>query len=253
MSLSNHPAADFIFDTVGIGPASRRAQKPAIKGKGEGEGSGAVLDSVNKLKGANGFISAAQYTAADIALKAATAIQVWAETGAEDLDSGEGLGDRLFSLMAGIADQDMDGEISEAESEVIQTASESAAQYLIAKGIPEADAAALMVDFDNDLAESIQELVLTALPEGDDASADDIDNFVFGMGSDESMLDAAQYKEVIAFQDGKKILKNKRISGTVKRSSKQKIQTLKAQLKSHSAGAQAKRAKSVRARKAAGY
>lgn len=253
MPVTNHPAAAAIFDTLGMGPSSRRQTQKPVSQQTKGQGESAVLDSVSKPKGTGGFISAAQYTAADLALKAATAIQVWAETSTEDLDSGEGLGDRLFSLMAGIADQDMDGEISEAESEVIQNASDSAAQYLIAKGVPEADAAALMMDFDNSLAESVQELVLSALPDGDEASADDIDRFVFGAGSDESMLDAAEYKKVVAFQDGKKVLKNKRISGTVKRSSKQKIQTLKAQLKSHSAGAQAKRAKSNRARKAAGY
>lgn len=189
--------------------------------------------------------AAGDYASSDLALKAAAAVQEWAETSADDLDEGEGLGDRLFSLIAGIADADMDGEIGEDEAEVMMLAAESAWDYLASKDVPEDDIGELLNEFDNDVASRVQELVIERLPDGDQAAAEDLDTFAFGDGSDEAALDAV-YKKKIAIRKGKKVRINKRISGTVRLSAKQKVAVRKMLRKSHSAVATMRRAKSMR-------
>ena len=53
-------------------------------------------------------------------------------------------------------------------------------------------------------------------------------------------------------RNGKKVRINKRVSGTVRLSAKQKVAIKKARLKSHNARAMLKRAKSMRKRKQMG-
>lgn len=207
-----------------------------------------VLDAANPVLILD---AAGDYQDNDTALAAVAAVQEWAETPPSDLDEGEGAGDRLSALLAGIADQDLDGEVSDAEADIINDAANAACDYLIAKGVPEDDAVSLLTDFDNDLAETVQELILTSLPEGDEAAAEEIDQFVFGDGSDESVLDAT-YRKKVAIRRGKKVRINKRISGTVRLSAKQKVAVRKMLRKTHSAVAKARRAKSMRVRKQAG-
>lgn len=208
----------------------------------------AVLDAANV---APVLDAAGDYQDTDTALKAVAAVQEWAETAPGELDDGEGSGDRLFSLLAGIADSDLDGEISDSEADIINDAANAACDYLIAKGVPEDDAVTLLTDFDNDLADQVQELVLTSLPDGDEAAAEEIDQFVFGDGSDEAILDAT-YKKKVVIRRGKKTRINKRVSGTVRLNAKQKIAVRKMLRKSHSAVAQARRAKSMRVRQRSG-
>ncbi len=217
---------------------AKRAAEEAEKAKGS-EAQQPVLDA------------AGDYEDSDTALKAVAAVQEWAETPPSELDEGEGSGDRLFSLLAGIADQDMDGEISDDEAEIINDAANAACDYMIAKGVPEADAIALCEDFDNDLADSVQELVLTAMPDGDEDAAEEIDQFVFGDGSDESVMDAT-YKKKVVIRRGKKLRVNKRVSGRVRLTAKQKIAVRKMLRKSHSAKAKVRRAKSMKIRRRAG-
>lgn len=248
--------------------------------------------------------AAAGYQDSDIALKAVAAVQEWAETAPSELDEGEGSGDRLFSLLAGIADADIDGEISESEADIINMAANAAADYMVAKGVPEDDAVTLLSDFDNELAERVQDLAVSSLPEGDEAAAAEIDSFVFGDGSDESVMDSADgdgktvefngvtfdsitfasltkqpkwmemtkgqaeaykqkvaddpslldavYKKKIVVRRGKKVRINKRVSGTVRLTAKQKVAVKKMLRKSHSAVAQMRRAKSNKVRQRSG-
>ncbi len=76
-------------------------------------------------------------------------------------------------------------------------------------------------------------------------------------GMDKVTLDSiafdATYKKRIVFRAGKKIRVNKRVSGTVRRTAKQKQATRKASMKSHNAAAMMKRAKSMRMRRKAGF
>lgn len=301
--LRNHPATEAIKGLL---------KKPALAPQPSqgGNQTNTVLDSAKDpvaVRIESVLDAAGGYQDNDIALKAVAAVQEWAETPPGDLDAGERSGDRLFSLLAGIADADMDGEISEDEASIVNQAANAAADYMIAKGVPESDAVTLLSDFDNDLAETVQDLVLSAMPDGDDAAEAEIDEFVFGDGSDESAMDAvakaaelgvgikfndvvldavvfaslakkpdwmqmskadvedfkakatedpkvldAVYKKKVVVRRGKKIRVNKRISGTVRLSAKQKMAVKKMLRKSHSAGAQMRRAKSMKVRARAG-
>lgn len=213
----------------------------------EGKGK-AVFDSASgasprqKARSIVVLDAAGAYLSQDMALKAVAALQEWAET--DNLDSGEGLGDRLFALFVGIVDADKDGEISEDEAELLALASESAWDYLAGKGVPEDDISALVQDFDNEAAARVQELLIDRLPDGDGAMAD-MDAFAFGDGADESALDAVYRMETVV-RDGKKVRIKKRVSGTVRLSAKQKLAIRKMQAKSHSSAANAQRAKSMR-------
>lgn len=126
-------------------------------------------------------------------------------------------------------------------------AANAAWDYLDSKGIPEDDISALLNDFDADAADRVQELLAERLPDGEEADAE-LDSFVFGDGSDEAVMDAV-YKKRLVVRGGKKMRVNKRISGTVRLTSKQKMAVRKMLRKSHSAGAQMRRAKSMRIRK----
>lgn len=209
------------------------AKSPVSKGKG-------ALDSVNGDD--DELMGAAEFTIADITMAAAAAIQQWVET--DDLDEGESIADRLLAQMIGIADANKDGEITEDEQDVLSVALSAAYDYMVGKGVSEEDADALLNDWDGDVAERVRDLIASVLPEGDDQSGSDLDNFVFGESDQEPALDAV-YKKVFAIRKGKKVKIRKRISGTVRLTAKQKVSIRKAQMKSHSATARMRRAKSI--------
>lgn len=231
-----------------------QAQKKAALAADTGAFSGkrkTVFDSANPADDEAVMDNAEQYQLADVALKAAAAVQEWAETSSADLDDGEGLGDRLFGLLFGIADADFSGEITEDEADAMALAQEAAYDYLVSKGASEADADLLVNEFENDVAERVQELIAGRLPDGEDESAADLDMFAFGDGSEESVLDAV-YKKRIAFRNGKKTIVRKRVAGTVRLSAKQKMAVRKMLRKAQSGKAMMKRAKSMRMRRMAG-
>lgn len=205
-----------------------------------------ALDSADAGPALSG---ADDYTIADITVSAVGVIQQWAET--DDLDDGESFADRLLAYMVGIADANKDGEITEDEQGVLDVALNAAWDYLTKLGVSEEDSGALLNDWNADTADRVRELVSAALPEGEDAADADIDNFVFGEGDQEPVLDAA-YKKTLVIRGGKKVRINKRVSGTVRLSAKQKLGLRKARMKSHSAGAMMRRMKSMRMRKRTG-
>lgn len=261
--LRNHGAMQAIRDIMSKKPAvaapavAAPVVAPAVENQDvlDAAAQAAVLDDANAAAAAelqaqedeDVLDSAGEYASTDLALKAVSAIQEWAETVSADLDEGEGLGDRLFALLAGIVDEDLDGELSEEEADLLNIAAEQAVDYLVEKGVPEEDAITLLTDFDNELSDSVQELVIAKLPEGDEAAAADIDAFVFGDGSDEAVMDAV-YKKRVVVRQGKKVRINKRVSGKVRLSAAQKIAVRKMLRKSHSAKAQLRRAKSMKVR-----
>lgn len=208
-----------------------------------------ILDASGDTAG--GLVGAGDFSLKDISLSAVAAIQQWAETDPLELDSGETMADRLQSLMIGVADMNKDGALTDDEYGVLEVALNTGWDYLVKMGATDEDAGALLNDWDTDTADRVRELVAASLPEGEDAAGADMDSFVFGPGDQEPMLDAA-YKKMTAFRGGKKVRINKRISGTVRLSAKQKIAIRKMQMKSHSAGARMKRMKSMSARSKAG-
>ena len=205
-----------------------------------------VLDSTDDEPSLSG---ADDYTIADISVSAVAAVQQWAET--DDLDDGESYADRLMALFVGIADANHDGDVTEDEQGVLEVALNAAWDYLVKAGVTEEDAGALLNDWDDDAADRVRDLVASVLPDGDDAASAEIDSFVFSDDDNAPALDAV-YRKTVAVRNGKKVRINKRISGTVRLSAKQKVAIRKARMKSHSAGAMMRRLKSMRLRRKAG-
>lgn len=188
--------------------------------------------------------SASNFEAASIRMDVAAAIKQWAED--TDLEDGEGVSDRLQALIVGIADSNQDGELDDDEQELIAFALEAAWDYLLAIGVDESDLDLLLNEWDASAAERIRDLVIAS--EGDDT---DLDTFAFADGDQDSVFDAT-YRKKIAIRGGKKVRINKRISGTVHLSGKQKLAIRKMGLKSRSASAKVHRLKSMRMRKKMG-
>lgn len=225
----------------GMSEVLRGAMKSGVSAK-------PVLDSAEDAGTA--LIGADDYTLKDIKISAAAAIQQWVET--DDLADGETMGDRLLALMIGSADQNQDGELSDDEQDILNIVLNSAWDYLVSKGVSEEDADTLLNDWDGDVADRVRDLVASVLPEGEDESMDDIDSFAFGANDQEPSLDSV-YKRKIVISHGRKIHKLKRVSGPPpRRSAAQKLAIRKARMKSHSATAQMRRAKSMKIRRKSG-
>ncbi|WP_369326451.1 hypothetical protein AB6N01_19585 [Alcaligenes nematophilus] len=205
-----------------------------------------VLDSTGDEPALSG---ADDYTLRDIKLSAIAVVQQWAET--DDLDDGESYADRLMAMFVGIADANHDGDVTEDEQGVLEVALNAAWDYLVKAGVTEEDAGALLNDWDDDAADRVRDLAASVLPDGDDAASAEIDSFVFSDDDNAPALDAV-YRKTVAVRNGKKVRINKRISGTVRLSAKQKVAIRKARMKSHSAGAMMRRLKSMRLRRKAG-
>jgi len=185
-----------------------------------------------------------QFSDSNTSLMAVSAVQQWAET--DDLTEGEGYADRLLSLLVGVVDDDLDGELSDEEAEDLLELSDAAADYLESLGVSEDDISQLLNDWDNEAGERVQELVASKLEDGAEPT-----DFVFGDGSDEAALDAV-YKKKLVVRKGKKIRINKRVSGTIRLSAAQKVAVAKMRRKSNTGMAKLRRAKSMRVRARAG-
>lgn len=239
----------------GVDEAAKAAAAAAeeAKGKDDGKDDGGKTGKTEKAFD-DASDPGSNYSDTDVSLKAVAAVHAWAET--DDLDGGEGYADRLFGLLVGIADADMDGEIGESEADVVEMAANAAWDYMSSKGVADEDLSELFNEWDNEVGARVHELLLAKLPNGEEASADDMDSFVFGDGSDEAALDSAvldaTYKKKIVVRKGKKVRINKRVAGTVRLSAKQKLAVRKMLRKSHGAMATMRRAKSVRVRKQMG-
>ncbi|WP_109479083.1 hypothetical protein [Paraburkholderia sp. C35] len=245
MSINHiHPASEML----------RRALTPVAPAKPAPQGT--VFD------GANDDDSTADpngYASTDLRIKAASIVQAWAATDADSLGDGETLADRLLMLVIGAIDVDKDGEISDDESQVAAVLIDYIWDYLSSKGVSDDDCAALLDDGDNDAANRVKDLLADSLPTDDESAADDVDSFAFDDEAQTAVFDSAgevmfdaAYKKKVAFRAGHKVRINKRVSGTVRLSAKQKIAVKKMLRKSHSASATIKRMKSMRMRSKAG-
>ena len=150
-------------------------------------------------------------------------------------------------LFFGIVDFNGDGEIGNDEQDYLDALLNYAWEYLARKDITDEDIDLLLNEWDSEAADRVMDFL-----NGDDADEDDLDNFAFGDDAQEPIFDAV-FKNVISFVHGVKSKIHKRISGAPsKRSAKQKLAVRKMHMKSHSAGAMMKRAKSMRMRKRSG-
>ena len=212
----------------------------------------ARLDAVNPDLVAG---DASAYALQTISLKAAAAVQELVETPADDLTDGEGFADRLLALLVGVADENKDGELSEEEQTIVSVAMNESWSYMAAKGVAESDLDTLFNSDDpaeaNSAGARIVEFLADNMPDGEEASLDELDDFAFGGDAQAGVFDAV-YKKRFAVRGGKKMRVRKRISGTVRLSGKQKVAVRKMHLKSHGAKATMKRMKSMRVRKSMG-
>lgn len=204
--------------------------------------------------------SAVAFTLQNIAMAAAASVQAWCET--NDLDEGEGAGDRLMAMLVGIADENKDGELDPDEIMVVETAMNEAASYMMAKGVSEADLDALFNAEDPEVSNAagarIMEFLVDKLPNAE-AADDEMDDFAFGADAQEGIFDSAGrvltdavYKKRFSIRGGKKIIKRVRVAGVVRLNAKQKVSIRKAQMKARGSKAMAKRMRSMRVRKSMG-
>lgn len=208
-----------------------------------------VLDGADGEQMEKAVCDAAQnFAVQNVSAQAVSSVQTWCETG--DLGEGEGMADRLINMLVGIADDNKDGELDDAEQEVVQIAMNAAADYLEGKGVSGDDIDAIFGEDGeaaNAAAQRVCEYLTDNLPDGEEAASDEADDFAFGGGSD-AVFDAV-YKKRFAVRQGKKVRIMKRVAGVVRLSGAQKVAIRKARMKSHGARAMAKRMKSMRVRK----
>ncbi|WP_244118705.1 hypothetical protein [Burkholderia gladioli] len=226
--------------------------KPAAKAV-----AGALFDSAAEAASEAGSPSS-DYAAADIRMKAAGIVQEFASTSSDDLGDGESLVDRLLALVLGAVDIDKDGDVSDDEAAVADMILDAAWDYMTDKGVSDDDAAALINDGDEEAAVRVRDLLADSFSD-DDAALDDLDEFAFDTDAEQPIFDDAGamildavYRRKVVVRQGRKMKVNKRISGHVRLSAKQKLAVRKMQRKSHTAGAMMRRLKSLRIRKRAG-
>lgn len=224
------PATDPVLDSANQPPA---APEPAPAGAPTAP----VFDSAATALFVDDVVSS------DTDITAAAIVQEWGETLPEDLDAGEHMGDRLFSLMVGALPEGEfpDGFDDDAADDLMDLG-DAVGDVLADLGVDDGDIELLLNDFDAEVAERVQELVAGSLPEGVDPAG-----FVLGDGSDEPAFDAV-YRKRIAVRGGKKVRINKRVSGKVILTAGQKTAVRKMQLKARTSLAKLRRAKSMRVR-----
>ena len=179
-----------------------------------------------------------------------------------DLDEGELPSERLDKLLAGIASDD-DGEEVEVDESTLDIIIANVQDALATLGVDDGLISAMFGD-DTDADEAIEaaaEIIESNKPQGDDLEEFE-DLFVYGEATDdELLLDGVSlgkttaksgkfgkviYKAVKAIRNGKMTVVNKRVSGKVKLSAKQRAALKKARKKAGSSGAIKRRMRSMK-------
>lgn len=205
-----------------------------------------VFDAVAALDSAAGA-----HLEQSMRMHAASVLNQFAETSEEDLDEGETMADRLLALIVAAVDRDDDGDLDEDEQDMLEAVMSAAETYMIANGVDPEDAADVLDNWSDDAAMRVRDALASGLPDGD-AADDGIMGFAFDEEASESVFDAAR-KNLVVFQNGRKVIKSRRISGPAKRMTpKQKAALRKARSKSNSSRAKRWRAVSVKKRMKAG-
>ena len=233
-TFTNHPAAQFA--AAMFSPVMTPEPKPAAPAPEKRTREELILDA------------AAAFQSGSDRAEVAGIVHEWAETGPEDLDDGEGMGDRLYAMLVGAVADSEDGDLTEDKAALAQTYMELAVSYMVSAGVGEDDAIAAVDAGDNDAAQRVADFILS---EG--LTGDEIDGFAFGADEQEPLFDSvlildAAYKMRNVVRGGKRMRVAKRVSGSVRLSGAQRIALKKARMRSFSAGAKMKRLKSVHMR-----
>lgn len=201
----------------------------------------------------------ADYADAEMRMDMAGVVQAWATSPASDLDEGETLQDRLIAMTIEAAAPDAGDELTPEQEDVVTAALNMAAEYMLRKGVSEADLTAMIDDSDSDAAGRVHEYLSGEFSvEPDDDDIKDINAYAFSAAENEAVFDSvthvldAVYKNTAVVHGGKKLIVRRRVTGTVRRTGAQKIALKKAQMRSHGSAAKLARAKSLRVRKQIG-
>jgi len=184
-----------------------------------------------------------------------------------DLGDDELPSDRLDSLLAGFASE-ADDEEFEADQATLDILIANVQDAFASLGVSDELIATIFSEESeaDEAIESACELVESTLPTGDDLQ-EFVDLFVYGEAQDDgdTMLDGVSlgktttksgkfgkvvYKAVKAIRNGKVAIVNKRVSGRVKLSAKQRSALKKARVKASSSGAIKRRVRSMKKAKA---
>lgn len=179
-----------------------------------------------------------------------------------ELDENELPSDRLDSLIAGFSSADETDEDIEVDQATLDIMIANIQDALESLGVSEKTIRTMFDDGeDAEIAiESAAETIESQLPEGDELE-EFFTVFIYGEPEDEMLLDGVSvgkkttkkgkfgnvtYKAVKAIRNGKVTVVNKRISGRVKLTSKQKNALAKARRKSTTSSAIKQRVKSIK-------
>lgn len=193
--------------------------------------------------------AAAAHFTAKTSIDGASAVQEWLATiSAEDFTGNKA--DALLDIIRGLVDGNNDGEITDEEQTAYELTADAAWAYLNSLGASNDDLDLIFnADDDTDDVEEaamrVYDLTVTAVPDGEDSAADDLNDFVFNDDAEQSQMDAA-YRKKLVIRHGRKVKINKRISGHVKRTSAQRLALQKAQRRSNTASARVMRSKSFK-------
>ena len=210
----------------------------------------------------NSDIQSMRKAALVVALELAGAL-VDGELGENELPS-----DRLDVLLAGFAATDESDDEIEVDQATLDIFIANVQDALETLGV-DSDLIGAMFGGDDDADEAIEaaaEMIESNAPTGDEVD-ELLDLFVFGEAEDEQMLDGVSlgkttsksgkfgkvvYKAVKAIRNGKVTVVNKRVSGKVKLSPKQRMALSKARRKAGSGASIAKRMRSLKKSKKLG-
>lgn len=191
--------------------------------------------------------AASVYMGHSLRLHAASVLNQWAETLDEDLDPGETLADRLLVLLMASVDENGDDELDETEQEMLEAVFSAAEEYLLSLDVAPEDVSDLLDNWTEEAAVRVRDAVAAALPDGEGAD-DLLAQFAFDAEAAASVFDSV-YRKVVTFQNGKRVIQRKRISGPPKKmSQKQKIAFAAIRRKAHTAAADLAREKSLKKR-----
>lgn len=220
---------------------------------------GAILDGACEDKD-DDYLDAASVVSSNLHVNTANAIMEWCNESTIPLDDGETQATRLYVLLLDAAGIDLETEVTDDEAEAFNLVCDIAIKYLVSKGVDEADAFELIDSLGSknadDIGDTVFEFLCDKLPNDDDAITDDMADFGIldkanGTKLDENgdpILDGV-WKKIAAIVGGVKKFVKKRISGSVRLSSKQRAAIKKAQRRAHSSTANMKRMRSMGKRK----
>lgn len=181
-----------------------------------------------------------------------------------DLDENELPSDRLDSLIAGLSAGGDDDEEFEADESTVDIIIANVQDALATLGVDDSMISAMFGgDADADEAiEAAAEIIESNKPQGEDDLEEFIDVFAYGEAEDDDLLldgvalgktttksgkfGKIVYKAVKAIRNGKVSIVNKRVSGKVKLSAKQRSALKKAVKKAGSSGAIKRRMRSMK-------